>query len=58
MGNNFEMWKLLRSWVEQDAVELLESVKECMEKCTEKLEKMGVSKSCIKGFTDFVIFHL
>lgn len=36
-------------WVEQDAVEILESVRECMEKTIVELESKGISKCCIKG---------
>lgn len=46
------------SWVEEDPIEILNSVKECIEKATENLESLEISPRSIKGMTCNVKFRL
>jgi len=36
-------------WVEEDPVEILKSVKTCIEKAVENLKSLNIDAQCIKG---------
>jgi len=40
-------------WVEEDPLEILKTVHECIEETVKGLQKMNISKDCIKGSTRF-----
>ena len=40
-------------WVEEDPVEILHSVKTCIEKAVENLNSLNIDPTCIKGLLDY-----
>jgi len=38
-------------WVEEDPVEILQSVKTCIEKAVENLKTLNIDPTCIKGIS-------
>ena len=41
--------RVIIRWVEEDPIEILQSVKTCIEKAVENLRTLNVDPECIKG---------